>query len=153
MATVDIQDEQRTRTPRGLLWLGLVLTAVSAVAVAVDQATGDALGRHLLEAYPGFDPGALDAVRAGLAGGLYGVAAAGVVLWLVTLWGVRSGGRWVRLFASVALVLGLVVGVAGLTVAEYGGVPILPTWLGVLVLLPCVPGLAAVVQLWRGGAT
>jgi hypothetical protein len=43
----------------------------------------------------------------------------------------------------------VVVGVASLTISEYGGVPVLPTWVGVLWLLPCVPGLVAVVQLWR----
>jgi hypothetical protein len=35
-----------------------------------------------------------------------------------------------------------------LTVSEYGQ-PILPTWLGVVGLLPCLAGLVAVVLLWR----
>ncbi len=50
--------------------------------------------------------------------------------------------------AAAFLVLGAVLAVVDLSATEYGR-PILPTWLGVLGLLPALPGLVAVVLLWR----
>jgi hypothetical protein len=137
------------RAPVGLLRIGLLLTVASAVAVVVDQATGDSIGRHLREAYPGFDPAALDATGSMLVTVLFTVATAGVLLWLLALRGVARQRRWARPFAVVALLLGATVAATVLAVSEYGGVPIYPTWIGVLVALPCLPGLAAVVMMFR----
>lgn len=64
---------------------------------------------------------------------------------------VRRGWRWAPLFATVILLVALAVAGADLAVSEYGQ-PILPMWLGLVGLLPCVAGLVAVVLLWRRGA-
>ena len=72
------------------------------------------------------------------------------LVWLATIWVVRRGLRWARLLATLALLGALAVAGADLTLAEYGR-PILPTWLGLVGLLPCGAGLVAVVLLWRRG--
>ena len=59
----------------------------------------------------------------------------------------RRSARWVALAALVGAVA---VSGANLAVSEYG-TTILPTWLGLVGMLPCLPGVVAVVALWRHG--
>ncbi len=79
---------------------------------------------------------------------LVGVGLFGMLCWVATIQAVRRGRRGAPVMATAFLVLGAALAVVELTVAEYGR-PVLPAWLGVLGLLPCLPGLVAVVLLSR----
>ena len=79
---------------------------------------------------------------------LVGLEMLAVLAWVLTILVVRRRPRRAPLLAAAFLVAGAALAIVDLTVTEYGR-PILPTWLGVLGLLPCVPGLIAVVLLHR----
>jgi hypothetical protein len=129
-----------------VMYAGLALTVVAMVIPIVDQASTDSLSRHLQDVYAGYsvDPPATSAVVAYLLtiGGL------GVATWLWMAWAVRRRKRWVRPAATALLVLASGLALLDLTVQEYGRT-ILPTQVGLLGLLPCLAGLAAVTLLWR----
>ncbi len=135
-----------TRAPIGALVAGLVLTLVALAAPIVDQLTLHTIEAHLQSVYAG--SGASPPAPTLISTYLVVVGLLGVAGWLVTIRAARRGRRWTRPVATALLLVGTAVAVLDLTISEYGA-PILPPWLGVLGLLPCVPGLVAVVLLHR----
>lgn len=137
------------RRAAGALYTAVALELLVAAVPIVDLQTRGALAAHLQALYAPYGVPAPDASV--VVAYLVAVGVVGALGWLVTLWAVRRGWRWAPLLATVVLLVALAVTGADLAVSEYGQ-PILPTWLGLVGLLPCVAGLVAVVLLWRRGA-
>jgi hypothetical protein len=78
---------------------------------------------------------------------LVAIGALGITAWLWMVWAVIKQRRWARPAATTLFVLASGLAVANLTVREYGQT-ILPTQVGLVGLLPCLAGLAAVTLLW-----
>lgn len=127
------------------MYTGLALTVLPMLALAYDLTSTGALARHLHEVYAGY---VTPPDEAAVAAYLFTIGALAVVGWLWMVWAVRRQKRWVRPAASGLFLLGTVVALAHLTVTEYGQT-ILPTSVGLAGLLPLIPGLVAVVLLWR----
>jgi hypothetical protein len=126
--------------------LGLALTVVALAAPVVDQVTTGTLAAHLETVYAGSGVAAPAAPAITIY--LVVVGVVGVLCWVATIEAVRRRRRRAPATAAAFLVLGAALAVVDLTVSEYGR-PILPAWLGVLGLLPCLAGLVAVVLLSR----
>jgi hypothetical protein len=139
-----------TRRATRSLAVGLGLGLLAGLAPVVDLLTVGGLAAHLRSVYAG--TGATPPAASAIATYLVGVALLGALGWLATLRAVRRGRPRAPVTAGVFLVLGAVLAVVDLTVTEYGR-PILPTWLGVLGLVPVVPGLVATVLLGRRART
>ncbi|KAB8168015.1 hypothetical protein FH609_010005 [Streptomyces sp. 3MP-14] len=73
----------------------------------------------------------------------------GVLGWLTAAWAVRAGKRWARPVATVLLMLGAGIGLAGLLTKDTSGATGLPPELGWAGMLPCLAGVVAVILLWR----
>ena len=129
-----------------VMTVGVALGLVALAAPLVDQLTAGGLAAHLGSVYAG--TGVAAPAASMIAAYLVGLGVLGVLAWGLTIRVVRRRGRRAPLLADAFLVVGAALAAVDLTVTEYGG-PILPTWLGVLGLLPCVPGLVAVVLLHR----
>lgn len=130
-----------------MLWLGLGATVLTMLAVVLDEAAIGSIADRTEQVYRGSPVAAPDA-GSFVVTYLLTVGAAGVLGWLWAAWGASRQRRWTRPVSTVLLVLGVAFAVLGLTAAEYGSM-LVPTWLGVLGLLPSVVGLAAVVRMWR----
>lgn len=141
------------RFPRGALIAvatGLALTVAALAVVSVDHATGDLLAQHIRAGYPSYSSARIDAAAMLWLVYLSVVAALGIVTWAVTGWAVRTGRRWAPLLATAAFVVGTGIAVFNLVVTDTSGDTGLPALLGAVGLLPSLPGLVAVVLLWRG---
>ena len=126
--------------------VGLALTVVALAAPVVDQLTAGTLAAHLRAVYAG--SGVAAPAASEVTAYLVGLGVLGALAWVATIRAARRGRRSAPVMAAAFLVLGAVLAVVDLSVTEYGR-PILPAWLGVLGLLPALPGLVAVVLLWR----
>jgi hypothetical protein len=124
---------------------GLALTIAAMLVPIIDQASTDELSRHLHDVYAGYnvDVPPTSAVLAYLVT----IGALGITAWLWMVWAVIKQRRWARPAATTLFVLASGLAVANLTVREYGQT-ILPTQVGLVGLLPCLAGLAAVTLLW-----
>jgi len=126
------------------LRVGLALSLASAIGLFIDQTIGHSLAEHVRAQYSPYgavpDPNVLF-------GYLYATAGLAIAAWLITLRGVRGGKSWVRLFASLAFVVGAMLAVFNLVITEHGTL-IFPVLWSVLGLLPSAAGLVAVSLLW-----
>jgi UDP-N-acetylmuramyl pentapeptide phosphotransferase/UDP-N-acetylglucosamine-1-phosphate transferase len=125
--------------------VGLALTLVGLAAPVVDALTVHVLAAHLHAVYAG--TGVPEPPATAITTYLVVVGVLGTLGWLRTIRAVRRQTRWARPVATLLAAAATAVAVVDLTVSEYGH-PILPTWLGVLGLLPCLVGLVAVALLW-----
>ncbi|MFB4270504.1 hypothetical protein [Nonomuraea sp. GTA35] len=139
------EQRSRNRTVLAAMYLGAALTAIAALFPLVDQAV---LADHLRASYPGYEPGAIDAAVSAYLVILATVGALGLIGWLSTIWAARAGKRWTPWLAIGLLAIALCIAIAGLTVRDVSGDVGLAPLLGWLLVLPCVPGVAAVV-LWK----
>jgi hypothetical protein len=127
--------------------VGLVLTVVAAVVPIVDQLTVHGIATHLNAVYAG--TGVPPPAASGPIVYLVVLEVFGILAWLVTIQAVRRGRRWARPVATGLLAVATVLAVMDLTASEYGTEPILPLWLGVVGLLPCLAGFVAIALMWR----
>lgn len=135
-----------THVALAAIGLGLAATVLAMGAVAYDVTTADVLADHLHDTYA---PHGVTPPGEGLvAAYLFTVGGLGILGWAAAAWAVARRKRWARPASTVLLALGALVALAHLTVGEYGS-PILPTPVGLAGVAICVPGLLAVVQLWR----
>jgi len=147
MSTIN---EAKFRTRHGAIVAmgsGLLLTAVALIALAIDQTTVHSIAHHVRALYA---PYGLHPAPTGLYDYLYATQAIGILLWLTTIWVVGRQKRWARVVATTVFVLATGIVLLNLSVSEYG-TRIFPTVWGILGLLPCLAGLAAVVLLWTPG--
>ncbi|MET8867956.1 hypothetical protein ABZW11_33920 [Nonomuraea sp. NPDC004580] len=135
----------RGRTVPALLYTGAALTAVAALFPFVDKAV---LAGHVSAGYPSYAPGEIDAAVTAYLIILGAVGLLGLAGWLGTVWAVRAGKRWAPWLAGGLLVSAILIAVAALTIKDTSGDVGLAPLLGWLLVLPCIPG-AAAVALWR----
>ncbi|MCK2215647.1 hypothetical protein MF672_017895 [Actinomadura sp. ATCC 31491] len=135
----------RDRIPLALMYAGAGLTAFAAIFPFVDRATTTVLADHVRAGYPAYDGAAIDAAVGAYLAILAVVGALGLLGWLGAILAVRAGKRWATWAAGALLVIAIGVAVAALTVRDTSGDVGLAPLLGWLLVLPCVPGLAAVV--------
>lgn len=132
-----------------ILWVGLAASLLTMLAVVVDQAAIGSIDERVAQVYRGYgDIGA--GTGSFVVTLLLTVGVLGALGWLWTIRGAARGRRWVAPVGTALFVLGAGTAVLVLTAAEYGRT-LVPTWLGLLGLLPILVGLVAVVQLWRAG--
>lgn len=132
---------------RRTLQVGLALGVLAAAAPVFDVFVTGSIGAHVRGAYPNWTADTVAMDRNAIAGYLAVVGVLGIAGWVGALWALRTRGA-----PAVALVLFVVGAVmAMVTASSAGGAydTIVPKQFGALVLLPLVPGLIAVVLLWR----
>ncbi len=140
---------QQNRKAQPWLLLGMGLTILATVIPFIDRATATVLADHIASGYPSYDSSEIDnAVTAWLAI-LSVVGIFGLVGWGSTHLALRKGKRSAPWLATGMLVIGIFVAISFLTVRDTSGDVGLAPMLGWLQLLPCLPGVAAVVVLWR----
>ncbi|MEU7315460.1 hypothetical protein [Streptomyces sp. NPDC007083] len=142
-------DARPPGAPLGAMYIGLALTAVSALAPLVDVATVDTIAGHVRAAYPQWGPGAVGRDRTAITLYLALTGGLGVLLWLVVIRAVAADRRWARAGATSAWGVGVTVAMANLGMGGEHYEVIVPVGYGLLTLLPCVAGGAAVLRLWR----
>ncbi|MFJ2770526.1 hypothetical protein [Streptomyces sp. NPDC087300] len=135
--------------PIGVMYAGLALTAVTAIAPLVDAATADTIAGHVRAAYPQWGPGPVGQDRTAITTYLAVTGGLGALLWLLTIRAVATGRRWARAAATAAWGAGVTVALVNLSAGGEQYKVIVPVGYGVLTLLPCVLGGAAVIRLWR----
>ncbi|MEW9555493.1 hypothetical protein [Nonomuraea sp. NPDC050783] len=142
------QQRSRIRASLAMMYLGTALTVIAAVFPFVDRVTTTVLADHIAAGYPGYGPDAIDAAVATYLAILATIGVLGLLGWLGVIRAARAGGRRAFWAAAGLLASAICVAVAALTVQDTSGDVGLAPLLGWLLVLPCVPGLAAVV-LWR----
>lgn len=138
-STPVVSTDRRASFP---LTVGLLATVALLAAFAMDQWNWGTIEDQIVA--PGGeikDVGPLFAFQY-IAGGF------GVVAWIVSLWGVLGRKDWVRTFATGAFMCGLAVAAYTLLARGFSGIGF-PTFWGLLLLVPCIPGGIAVLMLWR----
>ncbi|WP_101790809.1 hypothetical protein [Nonomuraea indica] len=142
------KQRSRNRLPVAMMCVGAALTAIAAIFPFVDRATTTVLADHVRAGYPAYGPDAVDAAITAYVTILSVIGVLGLLGWLGAIWALRAGVRWARPLATGLLAIAACLAVAALTVRDTSGDVGLAPLLGWLLVLPCVPGLAAVV-LWR----
>lgn len=143
-----------TRTPIATLLAGLGLTVTGLVVLYVDYLAGNVLRGHIRSGYPALPATDIDTAATIYLVYLSILGVLGILFWSVTTWAVATGKRWARWLATAIFLLAGAVALTNLMITDTSGDTGLPPLLGWLGMLPCVAGLAVVVQLWRSsGAT
>lgn len=137
------------RTTLATIGAGAVLTLTAAVFPFVDRATTTVLADHVRAGYPTYGSAEINAAVTAYLAILSVVGVLGLLGWLGTAWAVRAGRGWAGWLATGLFLAAAGTALAGLTVQDTSGDVGLAPLLGWLQVLPCVPGLAAVVSLWR----
>ncbi|MFI6919006.1 hypothetical protein ACIBIZ_03555 [Nonomuraea spiralis] len=138
-----------TGKPRGALALmygGAALTVFATLFVFIGR---DGLAEHLSTGYPALSPGKIDEGVTLYTVILCAVGALGLLGWLGAAGAARAGKGWARWAAAGLFAVALCFTVAALTVRDTNGEVGLAPLLGWLQVLPLIPGLVAVVLLWR----
>ncbi|QWF79822.1 hypothetical protein [Amycolatopsis sp. CA-230715] len=129
-----------------VMYAGLVCTVVVAV---LPLFAGDVLGRHLRDVYTGYvDAANIGSTETVVLGYLVAIGVLGALAWLWSIRAVRRRGPRARAVVITAFAVATCLAVANLFVGEYGK-PLVPALFGLLGLVPCAVGLAALVLLWR----
>ncbi|TDC97556.1 hypothetical protein E1292_36930 [Nonomuraea deserti] len=132
-----------------LMYGGAGLTVLATLFAFIDRA---GLAGHIRAGYPAYGPGEVDAAVTAYTVILSVVGVLGLLGWLGTVWAARAGKGWARWLASGMFAIAVCVAVAAVTTQDINGEVGLAPLLGWLQVLPCVPGLAAVLLLWRRAA-
>jgi hypothetical protein len=128
--------------------LGLALTVIVTAVPFFGSPVGELIFRHVEAGYPSYSVSAATTATMIYLVGLTVVGLIGMACWIVSLAATRAGKRWAPEIATVALVLAVSVGLFDLMVRDTSGDTGLPSLIGWLGLLPCLPGAFAVVVLW-----
>lgn len=129
-----------------LIYAGTALTVITTLVPLVDRAV---LADHVQAGYPRYGAAEIDDAVTAYVVILSVVGALGLLGWLGTVWAVRAGRDWGRWMATAVAAGAVCVAVAALTVRDTSGDLGLAPLVGWLLVLPCAPGLAAVLLLWR----
>ncbi|HLU35999.1 MAG TPA: hypothetical protein VKZ61_09520 [Thermomicrobiales bacterium] len=143
----------QNRIIRALLYTGMALTVFATLLFPlIDRATTTFLADHIQQTYPGYDPAEVgNAVTAYLVI-LSIVGVLGIGGWYLTIRAMRSGTGWTRWVATGLLAVAVLIVSYALTARDTSGELGLAPLMGWLQVLPLLPGVAAVVLLWRGEA-
>ncbi|MFB9926149.1 hypothetical protein ACFORO_13495 [Amycolatopsis halotolerans] len=143
----------QARGPLAAMYAGLVLTVLATIAVYLDRGTTHLLADQIRTGYPAYSPARVDSAVTTYLVVLSAIGALGVLGWLTAAWAVKAGKKWARPAASVLLVLGTSVGLAGLLTKDTSGATGLPPELGWAGTIPCLAGVLAVALLRTGRRT
>jgi hypothetical protein len=130
------------------MYAGLVLTVAAIAVTYVDHATGNVLADHIRAGYPRYAPARIHLAVTTYVCYLSVVAVLGIICWLSAIRAVKANRRWARGAATAMFAVGTAIALAGLLVKDTSGMTGLPPLLGWAGVLPCLPGLIAVVLLW-----
>ncbi|RFU88558.1 hypothetical protein DY218_00945 [Streptomyces triticagri] len=136
-------------TSRTAMHLGLALTAAVAVVPLADLATADSIASHVRDAYPHWSASEVAKDRTAITAYLGIVGLLGIPCWLWAIRWARRGSRHALALAGTLFAAGSCLALFGLTYASAPYDRVLPLSYGLLGLLPCLAGLAAVVLLRR----
>lgn len=137
------------RTPRATLvayTAGIATTVAAAGYVAFDQLVTHDLDTYLHDLY---DPYGKYGQPGAIYGYLYGVAAVGIVTWLLCLRALGRNAVRGRRMSTAVLGVAVLVTVAPLLITEYGQL-VIPARLSILYLVALLFGLLGTITLWRG---
>lgn len=130
------------------LYTGLVLTVAALIVPFVDHVTSDVLADHIRAGYPDLGRAGVETAVSTYLVTLSTIGVLGIACWLWTIWATRRRKRWSSVLATVLFVLGTCVSLADLLLEDTSGDTGLPALLGWVGMIPCLPGLIAVVLLW-----
>lgn len=128
-----------------MMYAGVGLTVVAGVVPFIGRGV---LADHVRAGYPAYQPGAIDAAVTAYLAILSIVGVLGLAGWLGSIWAARAGKGWALLPAAGLFAAAVGVAIAALTIRDTSGDIGLAPLMGWLLVLPCVPGLAAI-MLWR----
>lgn len=134
------------------MYVGLALTVLAAIVPIAVEGISETLTTHVRAGRPDATATETMAQVLGLSLYLLLAGAAGVVGWLVSIRGVKREQRWARPVAAALFGLATVAGLGVLMAKDDEATvisPLLPTWVGVLGLVPCIAGAVALVLMWR----
>ena len=138
----------RSRSVIAAMYAGLATTVIAAIIPYVDRVTSNTLADHIRAGYPTYPQARIDTAAATYLVYLSAVGVLGVVGWLCTVRAVKTGKRWARGAATAMFVLGTNIALTDLLIKDTSGDTGLPVLLGWAGILPCLPGLLAVILLW-----
>lgn len=138
----------RSRTVIAAMYAGLATTVIAAIIPYVDRVTSNTLADHIRAGYPTYPQARIDTAATTYLMYLSAVGVLGVAGWLCTVRAVKTGKRWARGAATAMFVLGTSVALTDLLIKDTSGDTGLPALLGWAGILPCLPGLLAVILLW-----
>lgn len=130
------------------LYAGLVLTVIAALA-PLNDAVSDNLADHIRAGYPHYTPARIDSAVTTYEVILTVIGVVGVLGWIAAIYAVTVGKPWAAGLATGLFVGGLGIALSDLFIRDTSGETGLSPLLGWLGVLPCLPGLASVVALWR----
>jgi hypothetical protein len=127
------------------LWIGLATSGLVTAATVLDQLVFGTLETHLQHVYEPYNV-AWQSARTMLIVTLLAIGVAGMAGWILT----ARAANPIRaaILGTTLFLLGVTAALTLLTASEYGQT-LVPTWLGLVNLLPTAIGLLATVQLWR----
>jgi hypothetical protein len=144
-----VTTRRQHRTAVAAMYVGGVLTALSASAPAVDRATGNVLAHHIRDGYPTYPQARIDSAVTAWLVILAVLGVLGLAAWSWTIWAVTAERPWAPWLATAMFCLGTAVALTALLVKDTSGRTGLAPLLGWIGLLPCVAGAVAVTMLWR----
>jgi hypothetical protein len=149
MTTIAAPPRSPATYVRPALFAGLALTVLATIAPLVDLLTADSIGDHVRAAYPGWSADLVSKDRNAITVYLVAVGVLGLAGWLWSIVAVAHGNRRVRGLSTTLFALGATIQLTTLSIGGESYTTIVPTFHGVLGLLPSLAGLVAVVGLWR----
>ena len=141
--------QDRRRSVLAALYAGLTTTVVATIAPYLDQVTSHSLEDHIRAGYPSFTQARVDTAVTTYEVILTVIGVLGAVGWTVVIRAVTTGKRWTAPLATATFLLGLGIALTDLLIKDTYGETGLSPLLGWIGLLPCLPGLLAVILLWR----
>lgn len=138
------------RAAAGVMGAGLALTALATVIPFLGNPVGRVIADHVHAGYPSYGPARLAVAVTMYLTGLVIVGGLGLVTWAACILLARSRLPVARWVAAAAFVVGTSTALFDLSVRDTSGDTGLPLPVGLLGVLPSVPGAVAVVLLWRG---
>ena len=139
----------RQRSTILAMHLGWISTVVALATVWIDHATADVLAQHVRAGYPHYSWAHVHSAATTYVVYLSVVGVAGLITWLSTIRAVKHNKPWTRHAATVIFLLAAGLSLTDLLVRDTSGDTGLPPELGWVGILPCLPGLTAVILLWK----
>jgi hypothetical protein len=139
----------RKRSALAALYTGLTTTVVATMAPYLDRATSHTLAHHIRAGYPSYTQARIDTAVTTYELILTIIGVLGVAGWALVIHAVTTNKRSAAPLASVAFLLGLGIALTDLLIKDTSGLTGLSPLLGWAGVVPCLPGLVAVILLWR----
>jgi hypothetical protein len=136
----------RHRAALVAMYTGSLLSVVAMVAPYVERGT---LADHIRDGYPSYSHDEIDTAVTTWLAVLTVVGVLAVASWTTTIWATRAGKPWAPWAAAGSFTVGTALALTALLMKDTSGEVGLAPSLGVIGLLPCLAGLAAVALLWR----